>query len=254
MSKNFELLYQTGKAMEMLQTEVEPESKTKTLAMPEVSTSTPALEIDGMAREEVTKLVHRLFLLPGSGAPHQVVFTSTELGNGCTWMCARTAEILASQVGNSLCAVDCNLRSPSLHHHFGAETHYSLANALGEDGPVRQYARQLSRSNLWLVSCGGGDVSSEKLLTSGRMRARISELRAEFDYVLMDVAPMNTCNHSLIFGGWVDGVVLVLKANSSRRDSTRDAMQQLQASSVRMLGAVLNQRTFPIPQRIYRHL
>lgn len=252
MSKNFELLYQTGKAMEMLQTEVEPEAKT--LSLPELSASTPALEIDGMAREEVTKLVHRLFLLPGSGAPRHVVFTSTELGNGCTWMCARVAEILASQVGNSVCVVDCNLRTPSLHHQFAVENQFGLSNALAGDGPIRQYAQQLSRQNLWLVTSGTGDGSSENLLTSGRMRTRISELRAEFDYVLMDVAPMNTCNHSLIFGGWVDGVVLVLKANSSRRDSTRDAMQQLQASSVRMLGAVLNQRTFPIPQRIYKHL
>jgi len=64
---------------------------------------------------------------------------------------------------------------------------------------------------------------------------------------------VNTCNHSAIFGGWSDGVVLVLKANSSRRDSTREAIQQMQASNVRMLGAVLNQRTFPIPQRIYKH-
>jgi protein-tyrosine kinase len=252
MSKNFELLYQTGKAMDMLQPEAEPEAKT--LSLPEMSSSTPALEIDGMAREEVTKLIHRLFLLPGTGAPRNVVFTSTELGNGCTWMCARAAEILASQVGNSVCVVDCNLRSPSLHHQFGVENQYGLANALAGEGPVRQYAQQLSRPNLWLVSGGAGDANTENLLTSGRMRTRISELRAEFDYVLMDVAPMNTCNHSLIFGGWVDGVVLVLKANSSRRDSTRDAMQQLQASSVRMLGAVLNQRTFPIPQRIYKHL
>jgi polysaccharide biosynthesis transport protein len=252
MSKNFELLYQTGKAMEMLQTEVEPEAKT--LSLPDLSTSTPALEIDGMAREEVTKLVHRLFLLQGSEAPRNVVFTSTELGNGCTWMCARVAEILASQVGNSVCVVDSNLRSPSLHHQFGVENQFGLANALAGDGSIRQYAQQLSRQNLWLVSSGVGDASSENLLTSGRMRTRISELRAEFDYVLMDGPPMNTCNHSLIFGGWADGVVLVLKANSSRRDSTRDAMQQLQASSVRMLGAVLNQRTFPIPQRIYKHL
>ncbi|MGA8489221.1 MAG: CpsD/CapB family tyrosine-protein kinase [Terriglobales bacterium] len=252
MSKNFELLYQTGKAMDMLQPEVEPEAKT--LPLQEVSAATPAVEVDGMAREELTKLVHRLFLLPGTEAPRHVVFTSTELGNGCTWMCARTAEILASQVGNSVCVVDCNLRSPSLHDEYAVENHYGLANALAEDGPVRQYARQLSRPNLWLVSCGAGDANSESLLTSGRMRARISELRAEFDYVLMDVAPMNICNHSLIFGGWMDGVVLVLKANSSRRDSTRDAMKQLQASSVRMLGAVLNQRTFPIPERIYKHL
>jgi Mrp family chromosome partitioning ATPase len=83
---------------------------------------------------------------------------------------------------------------------------------------------------------------------------RISELRSEFDYVLMDVAPLNSCNHSMFLGGLSDGVVLVLKANSSRRDSTREAIQQFQDANVRVLGAVLNQRTFPIPERIYKRL
>ncbi len=70
----------------------------------------------------------------------------------------------------------------------------------------------------------------QELLTSDRMRTRISELRSQFNYVLMDVASFNACNHAMVFGGLADGVVLVLKANSTRRDATRETMQQLQAS------------------------
>lgn len=252
MSKNFELLYQMGKAQDMLHADAEAASNT--VAAAELSESTPTLEIAGLAREEVTKLVHRLFLLPGTEAPHHVVFAGTEPGDGCTWMCAHAAELLAAQVGNSVCIVDCNLSSPSLHEQFGVDNHYGLADALVGDGPVRQYARQLSRPNLWLVSCGAAGGNSQQLLTSGRMRARISELRAEFDYVLMDVAPTNICNHAMTFGSLLDGVVLVIKANSTRRDSTREAVQQLRASNVRVLGVVLNQRTFPIPESIYKRL
>jgi Mrp family chromosome partitioning ATPase len=58
----------------------------------------------------------------------------------------------------------------------------------------------------------------------------------------------------VVLGHLVDGVALVLKANSSRRDSARDIIQLLQSSNVRVLGAVLNQRTFPIPERIYNRL
>jgi Mrp family chromosome partitioning ATPase len=48
--------------------------------------------------------------------------------------------------------------------------------------------------------------------------------------------------------------VLVLKANSSRRESARGAVHDLRAAKVKVLGAVLNQRTFPIPQSIYDKL
>ena len=252
MSKNFELLHQMGKTPEMFRADTEP--VLKAVASVDLAQATPTVAIDGTTREEVTKLVHRLFLAGGTEGPRHVVFSGTELGNGCTWMCARAAEILASQVGNSVCIVDCNLDSPSVHHQFEVENHYGLSDALVGEGPVREYARQLSRPNLWLVSCGGAVGDPQQLLASGRMRSRISELRAEFDYVLLDVAPMNVRNHPMMFGSMVDGVVLVIKANATRRDWAREAVQQLRASNVRVLGVVMNQRTFPIPASIYKRL
>jgi Mrp family chromosome partitioning ATPase len=256
MSRNFELLYQVGKVEEMLQAKPETPPEVDTVLLPgtEMLNSVPALEIAGMVREELAKLVHRLFLIPGTKGPHYVVFTGTEMGNGCTWMCAHAGEILASQIASSVCIVDCNWKSPSLHEQFGIENHYGLTDALLGHDPIVQYARRTSRQNLWVVSSGLRDENSQALLTSDRMRARISELRSKFDYVLMDVAPLNICSHGVVFGGLSDGVVLVLKANSSRRDSTREMVQQFEASNVRMLGAVLNQRTFPIPEQIYNRL
>src|SRR5579863_3701562 len=110
MSRNFELLYQTGKAQEMLQSESAPIID----ATPSAETfgGTPALEIDGKTRGELGKLVQRLFLTSGSVPPHNVVFTGAESGDECTWICARVGEILASQVGSSVCIVDSNMRVP----------------------------------------------------------------------------------------------------------------------------------------------
>ena len=206
MSRNFELLNQMGKGV-ALQPEVEP----KPVPAADPSSFIPALQIDGIARDEITKLVHRTFLLAGSEGPRRVVFTSTESGNGGTWMCAHAGEMLASQVGRSVCIVDCNLQSPTLHEQFAVKNHHGLADALQGDGPIREYATQL-RPNLWLVSCGGACESAIGLLTSDRMRRRVAELSTEFDYVLFDVAPLNGSNHGVILGHLVDGVVIVLKA------------------------------------------
>jgi protein-tyrosine kinase len=248
MSRNFELLNQMGKGVAM-----QPEAAPMPVATADPSTFIPALQIDGIAREEITKLVHRTFLLGGAEAPRRVVFTSTESGNGGTWVCAHAGEMLASQVGRSVCIVDCNLQSPSLHEQFMVKNHHGLADALQGDGPIRQYATQL-RSNLWMVSCGGSCESALGLLTSDRMRKRVAELSEEFDYVLFDVSALNTSNHGVVLGHLADGVVIVLKAHTSRRDSTRETIQGLQASRVKVLGAVLNQRTFPIPDKIYNRL
>jgi Mrp family chromosome partitioning ATPase len=248
MSRNFELLNQMGKGVAF-----QPEAEPRPVPVAEVPSFLPSLAIEGIARDEITKLVHRTFLLAGAEGPRRVVFTATESGNGGTWVCAHAAEMLASQVNRSVCIVDCNLKAPSLHKQFMVPNHHGLADALQGEGPVRQYATQL-QPNLWLVSCGASCEGALGLLTSDRMRRRVAELGAEFDYVLFDVGPLNGSNHAVVLGLLTDGVVVVLKAHTTRRDSTRDTIQGLQASKVKVLGAVLNQRTFPIPERIYNRL
>jgi Mrp family chromosome partitioning ATPase len=249
MSRNFELLQQASKVHEISPTNEGPQSP----LIDATGACKPVLAT-GMARDEITKLVNRLFLIPGTEAPRSVVFTGTESGNGCTSLCARSGELLASQVRGSVCLLDCNRRSPGLHQQFGLQNYHGLSEALSQDGGVRQYLRPLSRPNFWLLSCGSHVDNGEALLASDRMAMRLRELRDEFDYVIVDAGPLDAGTGGIILGSLADGVVLVLKANSSRRDTTRKAMEELQGAKVPILGVVLNRRTFPIPEAIYKHL
>ena len=253
MSRNFELLDQAGRLQEMLDPGVSP-TEPRSIPVADEGPSTPALDVAGTVREEIAKLVLNVFLLPGRLGPRQVVFTGLEAGTGCSWMCARVGEVLASQTSGSVCVVDCNLRSPGLHHQFEISNHFGLSDALCQSGPMHQYARQLSRKNLWLVSCGSTIENWKEQVTSESLRLRLTELQAQFDYVLMDVASVNTCHDCIVLGKSSDGVVLVLKANSTRREAAQRALKELKAANVPVLGAVLNQRTFPIPNRIYNWL
>ncbi len=253
MSRNFELLFEAGKAQEMLRQRID-QQQSAVDSSEEFVPGTPALQIEAAAREEVTRLVQRLFLLPGAAAPRQVVFAGTEQGNGCSWICAHAADILASQVRGSVCVVDCDLRLPTLHEEFQVANHYGLADALQGNEPIRQFVQQLSRPNLWLLGCGSLNEESPKLLTLERMRKRMFELRSEFDYVLLDVAPLSSSDHAVMLGSWCDGVTLVLKENTSNRKAAQKALRDLQAVNAPVLGAVLNQRTFPIPESIYSRL
>ena len=251
MSRNYELLNQIGKTQVLLDTEPERSAPLREV-VPEVSASAPLLQIEQSGKEEITRLVQRLFLLSGAEGPRRVAFICPESGNGNTWMCAHVGDILASLVDRSVCVVDCNFRSPALHHQFVIENHPGLADAVRGHSPIVKYARQLRR-NLWVLSCGATDQDAQ-LLTSDRMRLRLAELGRAFDYVLMDAPSLNSSDQGIILGSSCDGVVLVLKANSSRRESARQALQQFQAANVPVLGAVLNQRTFPIPEKIYKLL
>lgn len=256
MSRNFELLQKIGKEQDIF----EPQEILIAHDAPEpvvdnpVILQAPVLNIEPKELEEVTKLVQRVFLLPGGQSPRSVVFMGTEPGNGCSWMCARTAEVLASQITGRVCLVDANLREPSQHEMFGVPNDQGLSDSLRFPEPVGHFVRRLSRPNLYLVTAGTAGENWQSLVSSDRMRLRLSELRNEFDYVLIDSTAMSVCNDGVALGCASDGVVLVLKANSSRREWARKAVHELKEARAQVLGAVLNQRTYPIPDAIYNKL
>jgi len=258
MSRNFELMQNLGREREMFETAethtaVEEPVPLKVLPAP-VEVLPLQLKMEDAQRDELFKLVQRVFMMPGPAKSRMVVVSAMESGNGCSWICARMAEILATQISGSVCVVDANLRAPGLHREFGVANHYGLSDALQGSDPIRRFVTSLSRSNLWLLSSGAEVEGMQTMLGSDRMRALLPELQREFDYVLIDAPPIESGDGSLALGRSADGIVLVLKAHASRRERARKAVRDLEGASVRVLGAVLNRRTFPVPESIYRKL
>ena len=205
--------------------------------------------------DEITKLIQRVFLLHESKpATTAVTFCGVNRRDGCSWVCARASEALAEQVSGRVCIVDANFRSPSLHEHFRVEKGAGLADAMKNSTPIETFARPAWSSHLWLISAGGTDGEPNGAPNPACLRARISELRAEFDYVLVDAAPVGSCGDGAILGQLTDGVVLVVGCNSTRRETARAAKDSLEAAGVPILGTVLNRRTYPIPEALYRRL
>ena len=256
MSRNFELLQKLGKEQELLGSlPIEPASG---LAAAAATASAPGFAAPAVppkpGLEEITGIVQQVFLMPGASAPRTVVFAGTEPGTGVTWVTARVAEALAGRVAASVCLVDANLRTPGLHQQMGVENQVGLGDALLHSDPIRNFARPLSPDNLWILTAGSSIGKQQGLLTSDRMRLRMQELRSEFDFVLIDTPSLTASNVSIGLGSLSDGVVLVLKANASRRESATQAVEDFQSGNAKVLGAVLNQRTYPIPNKIYNKL
>ncbi len=247
MSKYFEVLQRAARDEELIPLTCPP--------APRVNGRNPGPPIEPLAREEMTKLVQRVFLLPrDGGAPRVVLFCGVKEGDSSYWICAHAARSLAAQGTGTVCVVDANLRSPSMHQHFAVENLRGLSDALRNSDPIRTCVRQLSKNNLWLMPCGSPVPDLQNFLTADRLRPRMKELRAEFDYVLVDAPPANLYTDAIVLGQSADGAVLVVQANSTRREVARKVKESLQAASINLLGAVLDKRTFPIPEALYRRL
>jgi protein-tyrosine kinase len=253
MSKDYEFTQHVGIGLSKLTARTESavgaSAKNKTLTIAEILAEAPPA-----TREESLKLVQRLFLGPEQTPAKTVVFAAIDSGNGCTRLCAIMAQLLAENVSGSVCLVEGNFRTPSLPDLFGVDNHRGLADSLRQEGSIRSFARQAGRDNVWLLSSGSLGKDDVNLLNCDRMKERIAELRSAFDYVLIDAPPLNSYADAMVFGRLADGVVLVLEANATRRETALRVAERLQATKIPVLGAVLNKRTFPIPSALYKRL
>jgi len=249
LSKNFELLQRAEQEQESLSHRTGGEAASQLAVR-------SAQKPDAFAVEEAVRLVQRLFLVPGPDAPRIVVFAGVNPGDGCSTVCAGVAETLVDQMGGSgsFCVVDANLRTPSLHRYFGVENRAGLAEAASQPGPIRSFAQQVNSGRLWVMTSGSQPLNVHAVLSSDGFRTRLAELRSEFDNVLIDTPPVNLYADALGIGRLADGMVLVLQSNATRREAARQAKESIEAGQVRLLGAVLNKRRFPVPPGLYGKL
>jgi Mrp family chromosome partitioning ATPase len=245
MSKNFELLHRVEKDdFFNLPGEPAPLPQKAHTAIP-LKKEPPDVEI--------AKLVQRLFSQACKGVgPKVVSFSGITRDDRSSWICARAGEILAEQADTSVCIVEANLQSPQLHVHLAAANQIGLAEALTTKGPIRNFGMPLCGENLWLIP--SGLVKPGFYPSMERYRERFAELREAFDYILISGPALSRETEATFFGQMSDGVVLIVEANHTRRETVRRAKEQLESAQVRLLGAVLDQRTFPIPEGLYRRL
>lgn len=243
MSRNFDLLSQI---------ELEPDS-TDEVAWSSVNhpvmVSVPKdASID--RSDEMLRLVQRIFLSANGSAPRQVVLCGVDEENGSSAICAKVGRTLAANSSQPVCLVDANVRSPSLSSIFGFDGRDALS---GTAAPLHEQCVKVG-SNLWLARPNILGDNSRVLIPVSELKERLAQLREAFEFVLIDAPGTSVCGDAQLLGQVVDVAILVIEANITRRVAARNAKETLDAAGVRLLGTVLHNRSFPIPEKLYKRL
>lgn len=202
------------------------------------------------AREQIRGLVRQVFL-PGAPRPaRQVVFSSIDSTTDVAEVCALVARELAAQTSGNVCLVEANPRSPALQ--------LLLESSDIEDRPrlVNSSARgpKSIAGNLWLIAAKDFLGSAHRRVSTAHLRVALTEIRRDFEFAILHAPLASLYSEPALLGQLSDGIILVLEANCTRRIAARKTIQSLQSANARLLGTVLNQRTFPIPEKLYRRL
>lgn len=218
----------------------------------EERTSTPpAWNCRRFGQEQIRSLVQQVFFSGGARTPRCVVFSGVDQNANVEEICLQVGHVLSAQTSGSVCIVDA-IRRPLHIKEPGDITLQASIQQGQEFDCIRDSALMVSK-RLWLVP---SDVffQTETILSAAWLRGRLDELRLDFDYAIFQTAPIGQCSDGAILGHLCDGVVLMLTANSTRRVAAMKVKDRLFSANARLLGTVLSNRSFPIPEGIYRRL
>jgi Mrp family chromosome partitioning ATPase len=87
---------------------------------------------------------------------------------------------------------------------------------------------------------------------TARCVSRLREVTSKFDFSIFSCGMLDSA--TITIGGECDGLVLVLTANTTRRLVASRMKECLLQAGIPLIGTVLAERRFPIPERIYRVL
>ena len=208
--------------------------------------------LDGLTpavRDQLSALATRVFLGSEGRQTRSIAFAPVDGSIRSGAITTAAAEILSQQTTGSVCVLDAKIAAPTLHSSFGVAYTPGLADALASGLPLAAAALPL-RTNLSLLPSGAADGPVN--LTSDSARLQLAQFFAAFDYVLIDMFPVLTHGAGTI-APLVDGIILVMN-EATRREAARRAAQIVRDAGASVLGAVLTDRRFPIPERIYRRL
>jgi protein-tyrosine kinase len=230
MSRNFELLQNLGREQSFLRSE-------RVYAAPS-DHGQKLLRQMASADPELSVLARRLFLTARE-EPELRVVMFCGVGPNCSQdrLCARVAVCLAAQVNRTVCLADSDYPVAALDEYLCVPEGDPVEGvARGISGTGR--ARQLGGTNLAVLEIDSGCDLSEVIAQSLR------ELLSEFDYVLINGPNLPDHGQGIALARVSDGVVLIMDANSTRRETAMQAKVELEEANVPVLGVVLNNNNF----------
>jgi hypothetical protein len=208
---------------------------------------------ESFAQEQIRGLVRRVFFSASERPVRQVVFSAVEPETDVLGICRKIGEALALETQGSVCVAGEFLRA--LDDRETADEEPSRERAAGRVNRdagtrLRQIATQAGE-NLWLLPASAGDASP---ITASALHQHLSDMRREFEYSVVAARPASESHEAMAMAQFADGIILVLSAQRTRRAKARWIKEGLDGTRARMMGAVLSDRVFPMPDAIYRRL
>ena len=180
-----------------------------------------------------------LYMAQTGTRPHTLLITSSVPNDGKS-LTAANLSIMLAMGGARVLLVDADLRKGNLAGRFNIDAETGLSEVLLQGTEWRSLVKETPVANLWLLPRGMTTQRSSEFFIGPVMEKFLQESNKEYDYVLIDTAPVMAADDVTSLAPRVDGVIFVIRAEHTSARVARASLDMLYQRKSRVLGLVFN--------------
>ncbi|WP_026841439.1 P-loop NTPase family protein [Citrifermentans bremense] len=203
--------------------------------------------------DEMSKLHHQVGLLLADGSYKVLQFVGCSHRAGVSTIVREFASAAVNHYGKSVLILDPSCQELERRINFNVTCEFGWFDMDKDELPDRAFFR-FGDSNLYFASIS---VHASLVAPSKNLDKNLdlwAKLRERFDLILIDSSSGPKRQEAVDSFHNVDGIILVLEAGKTRRESAESVKKKIQAAGGVILGAVFNKRQYYIPDFIYKKL
>jgi capsular exopolysaccharide synthesis family protein len=188
--------------------------------------------------EEFRTLRSRLYHAREKMPLKKVLVTSALPKEGKSFTAANLAQVLVRQHGRRVLLIDADLRGPRLHMMLGTTSSPGLVDYLQGDCDEFSIMQRGPMEDLFFIPSGQETSNPAEMVSNGRLKTLLQRVEALFDWIIIDSPPAVPVSDAGVLAKACDGVLLVVRSNTTPVDMARRARQEFPEDS--LVGIVLN--------------
>lgn len=177
------------------------------------------------------------FSLPGSDAKC-IGVSSANRGEGKSTNSVNLA-ISFAQIDKKVVLLDCDMRLPTVASKLGVRAKPGLSDYLVGEAELKDVI-QHDVEGVDVVPAGSIPPDATGLLESSQIEVLIKKMREHYDYIIIDLPPVNAVADAAILSRCMDGYVLVVRHGNTKNRELSEALRQLRMAGARVLGFIYN--------------
>lgn len=188
--------------------------------------------------EEFRTLRSRLYHLREKMSLKKLLITSALPKEGKSFTSSNLAQVLVRQHGRRVLLIDADLRGPRLHLMLGTTAGPGLSDYLQGKNDEFSIMQRGPMENLFFIPSGTGIEDPAELVGNGKLKIFLQRVEPLFDWIIVDSPPAIPVSDASVLAKACDGVLMVVRSNSTPCDAARKAREEFPDQS--LIGVVLN--------------